>query len=173
MSNSSEIVTGKFWTPVRCKPRQEKKLLQYCHGKGIAAYLPVRKKVRFYGKRKREFELPMLPGYVFCRISAGEVVLLRQSDAMIYVIPVDGFSEVQLRRELRDLHAFERLSWSCRVDVRPELASGTPVEVTAGALRGCRGVVVKRKNRSVLVINIELLGQSVEAEIEAEKLSIE
>lgn len=165
-----ENTLKKYWTPVRTKPRQEKKLFQYSIGNGIPAYLPLRKRVRFYGKRRRAFELPMLPGYIFCRVSGHDISLLQQSNAVVYVIPVDNFLEAQLRHELRELHKFERLSSSHRIAVHPELVPGTAVEVTSGPLLGSRGIVIKRKNCSVLVINIELLGRSVEAEIDAEEL---
>ena len=62
------------------------------------------------------------------------------------------------------------MSNSCQIEVKPELIEGTVVEITAGSFRGIEGIVESRKNHSFLVVNIDMLGHSVRAEIKAENL---
>jgi hypothetical protein len=57
------------WTPVRTKPRQEKKLAAYCDSHSVPFYLPLKKSVKRYQRRTVESELPMFPGYIFCALN--------------------------------------------------------------------------------------------------------
>ena len=159
-----------LWTPVRTKPRQEKKLAKYCKAKGIAVYLPLLSKQHTYGKRKVEFSSPMLFGYVFCRIDEELYQKILPSNAIVYKIDMDTYSEKKLKRDLKTLRIFERLSNSCQVEVKPEIIKGTVVEITSGSFRGIEGIVESRKNHSFLIVNIDMLGHSVKTEIKAEHL---
>ena len=83
---------------------------------------------------------------------------------------MDTYSEKKLKRDLKTLRIFERLSNSCQVEVKPEIIKGTVVEITSGSFRGIEGIVESRKNHSFLIVNIDMLGQSVKTEIKAEHL---
>ncbi len=161
-----------LWTPVRTKPRREKKLARFCRAKGVAVYLPLINKLHTYGKRKAEFSSPMLPGYVFCRINEESYQKILPSNAVVYKIDIDAYSEKELKNDLKALRAFERLSNTHQLEVKPELVAGTPVEIASGSFQGTNGVVMSRKNHSFLIVNIKLLGYSVRAEINAEDLDV-
>ena len=158
----------RLWTPVRTKPRQEKKLARYCKAKAVSVYLPLISKQHTYSKRKVEFSSPMLPGYVFCRIDEKLYQKILPSNAIVYKIDMDAYSEKKLKNDLKTLRIFERLSNSCQIEVKPELIEGTVVEITSGSFRGIKGIVESRKNHSYLRVNIDMLGHSVKAEIKAE-----
>ncbi|MDD5699156.1 MAG: transcription termination/antitermination NusG family protein [Victivallaceae bacterium] len=163
----------KFWTPVRTKPRQEKKLAKYCAVNGIPHYLPLLHKIHHYQNRTAEFSSPMFPGYVFCRLDEAAFSRVRLSNTVAYKIDIDAESERTLIGELKAIRVFERMSDTCAVEVRPELAAGTPVEVIRGPFRGLSGIVQSRKNKLLLIISIELLGQAAAVEINASDLEIQ
>ena len=154
-----------LWTPVRTKPRQEKKLALYCRTKGIAVYLPLMNKKHCYGKRTAEFTSPMLPGYVFCRINDESYQRILPSNAVVYRINMNVYSEKELKKDLKALRTFEHLSNTCQVEVKAELVAGIYVEIIRGPFRGISGIIESRKNHSFLMVNIDLLGHSVKTEI--------
>ena len=78
--------------------------------------------------------------------------------------------EIALLEELNGVKEVEKMSAEQEVVVKPELVDGTPVRVKSGPLAGTRGIVKARKDKLTLTINIELLGQSVCAEISAAEL---
>ena len=160
----------KLWTPIRTKPRQEKKLARYCAANNIPCYLPLIQKTHSYGKRKEIFSSPMFSGYVFCRINEDLFSTLQLSNAIVYKIPVDEHSERILIKELKSIRVFERISNSCTIEICPELVAGTPVEISRGAFQGITGVVQSRKNKLMLIVSIELLGQTAAVEINAADL---
>ena len=49
----------------------------------------------------------------------------------------------------------------------PFLAAGDPVQIESGSLRGLKGIVVKLKENSRLVVSITLLRRSVAVEIDS------
>lgn len=160
----------KLWTPIRTKPRQEKKLARYCAANNIPYYLPLIQKTHHYGNREAAFSSPMFSGYVFCRIDEALFSKLQLSNAVVYKITIDEHAERILIQELKAVRVFERISNSCTVEINPELVSGTPVEITRGLFQGISGIVQCRKNKLMLIISIELLGQTAAVEINASDL---
>jgi len=172
VENENEIVfaecSGYLWTPVRTKPRQEKKLKEYCRSKKIECYLPLLKKAHKYGKRTTTFTVPMFPGYVFCHIDEELYRDLVLSHAVLFKVNVNEHNEGQLLLELRAIQTMERLCGMQEIEIKPELVKGVQVEVVSGPLQGTCGVVKTRKNRTMLTVNIEILGHSASVEINAE-----
>lgn len=87
---------GMIWQPVFTLPRNEKKLFASLSADGIAAYLPMRRITSVHpvvskGKSycyKREFHVPMFPGYLFARISPGLRSELKRNRSVIRILPV-------------------------------------------------------------------------------------
>ena len=58
------------WFALAVKPRFDKAVARTLDTKGFETFLPLYKKRHNYGARCKEFELPLFPGYVFCRFNA-------------------------------------------------------------------------------------------------------
>ncbi|OGV53469.1 MAG: hypothetical protein A2X45_24350 [Lentisphaerae bacterium GWF2_50_93] len=166
-------VPGVHWTPVRTKPRQEKKFVEYCSANGIEFYLPLRMNVRRYQRRTVEFFVPMFSGYVFCSLDQPLYQKILLSNRIVYRLQMNDKSEAELIGELHDIQMFEKLAVESEVIVRPELVSGSRVMVRSGPLKGLGGVVEKRKGKTMITINVEMLGQSVSTEIDVEDIVLE
>jgi len=159
-------VEDKCWTPVRVKPRQEKKLYEYCKAKKITAYLPVIKRVHRYERRTAEFFVPMFPGYVFCCVDEDSYRDVLMSNTVVYRIQVDEHEELSLIDELAAVQSFEKVSHQGEVVIKPELVEGVKVTVSSGPLQGVTGIVVRRKGETTITVNVEILGQSATAHID-------
>ena len=165
-------VSGLTWTPVRTKPRQEKKLAQYCTSKDVTYYLPLKTSARRYNRRTVEFTLPMFPGYIFCALNEELYRSLLISGTIVYRIQMDESSEKRLISDLNDLINFEKISQEESVQIRPEIVSGAVITVKNGALHGVRGIVEKRDDTTVITVNVDILGQSVSAAIDIEDVEL-
>lgn len=166
-------ISGLHWTPVRTKPRQEKKFVEYCISNGISFYLPLRRNVKRYQRRTVEFQIPMFTGYVFCQLDQQLYQKIAQSNRIVYRLQMNDGSEAELVRELRDIQLFEKMCVDSELLIRPELVSGSRILVKSGPLRGMSGVVEKRKGKTMITINVEMLGQSVSTEIDVEDIALE
>jgi transcription antitermination factor NusG len=158
------------WMPVRTKPRQEKKLREYCAAHGIECYLPLLRKLHHYGKRTMEFMLPMFPGYVFCLLSEDIYRTIVISNAVLYKINIEEKSEASLLKELVAIRAFEELVLKEDIVIKPELVAGKAVEISTGPFKGITGIIEYRKNKTVITVNVEILGQSASVEVDADSL---
>ncbi len=165
-------VENKIWVPIRTKSRREKKLAEYCHAQAMRYYLPLLKKIHKYGKRRREFFLPMFPGYIFCCLSDEDFAQLVLSHSVLFKVKVNEIEEPLLLEELRGIRVFEQLAQEQKIEVKPELVEGTPVEISTGPFRGLSGIVQKRKKRALISVNVEILGHSVSVEVDADELEL-
>lgn len=161
------------WTPIRTKPRQEKKLAEYCKSNSITCYLPLIKSVKRYKRRSVEHQVPMFPGYVFCAVTEESYRTLLSSGTIVYRINMTETCEKILINDLISLQNFELLAMQEEVIVRPEIISGTQITVTKGPLMGVAGVVEQRKSDTLITVNVEILGQSVSAAIDIGDVELE
>jgi transcription antitermination factor NusG len=153
------------WLVVRSLPRQEKVLARDLRELGVPGCLFLERRLRRYpGKGLQESLVPLLSSYVF--VAAG----LERRPAIYRTRRVHSIMPVQRPGELwRELCALRRIL-DCAgtpLMVRPEIITGDCVRITEGVFTGCSGVVVRRRRRSDLVVNLEILGHSVWAELPA------
>lgn len=160
-------VDDLIWTPVRTKPRQEKKLQEYCNANHVLNYLPLLKKCHRYERRTVEFHVPMFPGYIFCHIDEEKYKRILRSNAIVFRISLNDKQELDLVQELKSIQIYERMSVEKEIVVNPELVTGSKIKIIGGPLMGAEGIVEKRKGQTVVTVNIELLGQSVSVEADA------
>jgi transcription antitermination factor NusG len=159
-------IPGFVWMPVRTKPRREKKVAEYCEANGILYYLPLRRNLHRYERRTVEFRVPMFPGYVFCSLNEALYQRLVRSNAIVYRINIDEVEERALLEELLAIRAIEELTEKTEVEVKPELVRGTKVLIHSGPMKGMQGIIERRKGKTLMSVNIEILGQSVTAEVD-------
>ena len=162
-----------MWTPVRTKPRQEKKLAKYCKSNSVPFYLPLKKKVKRHQRRTVESELPMFPGYIFCALDEDSYRTLLVSGTIVYRITMDENNEKRLISDLNDLQEFERLAQQKDVVIRPEIVQGVQVSVKSGPLAGVSGVVERRDKTTYITVNVDILGQAVASVIDIEDVELE
>ena len=166
-------INGLIWTPIRTKPRQEKKLAEYCNSNSITCYLPLIKSVKRYKRRSVEHQVPMFPGYVFCAVTEESYRTLLSSGTIVYRINMTEICEKTLINDLISLQNFEILAMQKEVIVRPEIIPGSQVTATKGPLMGVTGVVEQRKSDTLITVNVEILGQSVSATIDIGDIELE
>ena len=141
------------------KPRHEKNVSSILRGKGFEEFVPL------YRRRtpSRVTELPLFPGYVFCRFDFDRRLPVLTVPGVFSIVGFGG-EAVPVRNE--EIAALQRV---IRADLPrepwPELPVGEKVLVTAGPLEGLEGVVVSYKNSSRLLITVDLLQRSVSVEV--------
>jgi transcription antitermination factor NusG len=165
-----ESQPGASWVPAYCRPRTEKVVADYCQRHGIPCYLPLLLRRKRYQRRTVETLLPMFPSYVFVQIGPETRSVFLECHKIVQVVDVDGGQERALITELNELRRLESAKYEVELEVMPELQPGTPVAVTDGPLRGTTGIIETRKGKTRVIVNIELLGSSVVAEMDLGEL---
>ena len=161
---------GKMlWYALHVRTRFEKIIAQNLRLKGYEEFLPLyRRAVRYSTDRVRELELPLFPGYLFCRFNA-------LNRLPILIIPgvkaVVGARNILLPVEESELDAVRAvLKSGAYCEPWPYLQVGQRVRVERGPLAGTEGVVQMAKNKWRLIISVNMLQRSVAVEIDRECL---
>jgi len=153
----------RFWVVLHTRPRCEKKIADFCARSGIPCYLPLRKKTHRYGSRERIFSSPLFPGYTFSVTTSAQRTTLRQNRHVANVLNV--LNQDKLVDQLRQIR--QALATGDVAEVMPYLQAGKPVRVTGGALKGLEGVVARVKGKTRVVINVDMIRQSVAVEVDS------
>jgi transcription antitermination factor NusG len=158
---------GQAWLVAHARPRAEKKIVLFCRTKNFVSFLPLRSKTHSYGGRKRTFSSPLFPGYVFCCADVEGRTFLRQNQHVANIL--DVYDQAGLLAQLRQVH--QAISAGQIVEVLPYLETGHRVRVTSGPLKGLEGVVLRAKGKTRIVLNVDMIVQSVVTEVDGDCLS--
>jgi len=150
------------WIVIQTRSRQEKAVADLLGAHGIAVFLPLVRKVRYYGHRRRAVDLPLFPSYLFLW---GPVEATHPAVASRRAVgAVHTPDQALLDRELFNLRL--ALDGQADLDPYPFLERGRGVRVTAGPFRGVEGVVDERRAPDRLVLRILTLGRATALEID-------
>ena len=161
------------WMYFVSRPRCERKLAERLAAQSIPVYLPMVERVTEYSNRVYRRQLPMFTGYVFAATAPQGFDLRLVNAALLKVNFLTPPLSELLMNDLRSVRKFELLSAEHKLEIRPELVPGTPVEIRRGVFRGESAVVKRRKNSDAVIVNLKSLNMALELELPADWCEIE
>ena len=170
IGSEKPAIAARPWFAVGVAARHEKSVSRILQHKGFETFLPLYVNRHQYGKRAREFELPLFPGYVFCRIHAhGRLPVLTTPG----VRQVVGAGREPIALDEAEIAAIEKAARSkARMCPYPHWKTGQKGRVTGGALAGLEGIVISVRQPVKLVLSVSLLQRSVLLEIDADCVGV-
>jgi transcription antitermination factor NusG len=156
----------RCWYALRTRSNFERNVATELADKRIENYLPSYEEVHQWKDRKKTVQVPLFPGYVFARFpncSQARVRVL-QTRGVVRILGVAQAIEPIPEDEIEAVRHLLRVRVSCYG--HPYLREGDRVRVRKGPLRGLEGILVRIKNRARLVVSVNLIMQSVAAEVE-------
>ena len=158
------------WFALSVKVRHEKVVSQLLRHKGLETFLPLHTRRHRYGPRVREFDLPLFPGYLFCRSNPAIRLPILTTPGVLQMI---GAGRVPIPV---DDHEITSLRQAAEAGVpmvpHPFLQSGQLGRITCGPLAGLEGVVVNIKKSVRLMLSVTLLQRSVLLEIDSDCVAL-
>jgi transcription antitermination factor NusG len=152
------------WFAVRVKSRHEKKVSATLEYKGLESLLPLYLARNTWSDRTQKVELPLFPGYVFCKTDRLNRVPILSTPGVIDVV---RFGRDPAAVNPEEIAALQRLvSSGLLAQPWPRLEVGQPVEIDEGPLAGISGVVIEVKKRPRLVLSVTLLCRAVLVELD-------
>lgn len=158
---------GQWWV-AHTRSRNEKALARELQQQAIFHYLPLKKKVTRSKRtgKKSHSTVPIFSGYVFLNVTDHERQRALATNRIANMLSVPG--QDQLVQQLRNVHrvigsedGFEQCNG---------IKIGAWVRVVGGPLLGVEGQIVQQLGKMRLAINVDILGQSVLAEVDADWL---
>jgi len=155
---------GTRWYALHVRTRFEKVVARNLQGKGYEEFLPLYRRTSNWSDRKKVIELPLFPGYVFCRFDAKQRLPILTIPGVNSIVGIGKTLMPVEEREINDIRAVLNSESQC--EPWPFLQVGQRVQVEHGPLTGTQGIVTMVKNTCRLVISVNLLQRSVAVEID-------
>ena len=152
----------RAWFAVRVRSQFEQIVSSALRARDIEEFLPLVRVRRQWSDRVKEIDVPLFPGYVFCRFDPSRRVPVLACPGVVDVVP--SCPGPHPAEEIDGSGAL--VASSLGVQPHPFLSSGEAVRIGHGPLAGVEGVVVEVKNRFRLVVSVSLLQRSVSVEID-------
>jgi transcription antitermination factor NusG len=153
------------WFALQTRLRYEHFATAHLRNKGYDLFLPVYSSRRRWADRIKEVELPLFPGYVFCKFDLLNRLPILVTPGVIQVvgngnnpIPIDDAEIASIQAVVRS--ELPRQPW-------PFLQLGQKVRIACGPLCGLEGILQNQKGNHRLVLSVSLLRRSVAVEVDS------
>lgn len=154
------------WYAIRTKSRLEPVTEYALAGKGYDTYLPSYKNRRKWSDRTVEIDVPLFPGYLFCRFDVIRRLPILTTPGVLSIV---GFGKEPQPVEQTEIDAVRMvLASGLMSEPCPFLHEGQKVRVIRGSLTGLEGILVKKKTQFRMVISVTMLQRSVSVEIDSD-----
>ncbi len=162
--------SDRKWVALQVRPRYEKAAARALHNKGYEEFLPLYKCPRRWTDRLKQIELPLFPGYVFCRF---DLQVVPRIVPTVGVIRIVGMGKTPAFVDESEIAAIQAIVQSgVRSQPWPYLRARDLVRLEDGPLCGLEGILLSSKNDRRLVVSVSLLQRSVAVEIDRQWVTL-
>lgn len=160
-----ETWNGPHWYALQTRAQHEKIVAQTLADKGYEEFLPLYRSRRRWSDRIKELELPLFPGYVFCRFDLEQRLPILVTPGIHHIV---GIGKTPWPVEDAEIATIQSL---VRTGLPTEpwqfLQVGQQVRIDSGPLEGLKGLLLAVRKPYRLVVSVTLLQHSVAVEIDS------
>jgi len=165
------VATGKTidvadvqWFALQVRSQHEKTVALALRDKGYDEFLPVCQLNRRWSDRIKRLEVPLFPGYVFCRFDVEKRLPILVTPGVRFIV---GIGKIPFPIDNSEIAALQSIVKSgLPAEPWPFLKVGQRVRIEQGSLEGIEGILLPPKSSSRLVVSVTLLQRSVAVEID-------
>jgi transcription antitermination factor NusG len=136
--------------------------------KGFEDFLPLHRHRQRWSDRSKWVELPLFPGYLFCRLNPEDRFSLLTIRGVMHIVGVGRTPEPMDEQEILAIqHA---VGLDAQVEPWPFLESGQRIRLSSGPLAGLEGILVETDEQRRVVVSLTFLKRSIAVNIERDWL---
>jgi transcriptional antiterminator RfaH len=153
------------WYAIQTRPKAEMLVATLLQHKGYEIFLPLHRaadSVPLAAGRQRN--TPLFPGYLFCKHTEAAAGMIVTTPGVLRLVGSCGTPAPVPVDEIRSIQ--QAVASGLPLRPSPQLQPGELIEVAAGPLKGCKGVLVTCKSELHLIVSIALLQRSVAVEVQ-------
>ncbi len=152
------------WYAIRVKSRCEKIAATMAQNRGFEEFLPLYQCRHRWSDRVKSVELPLFPGYIFCRLNPEHRLPLLTIPGVLHLV---GIGKIPAPIEDTEISAIQSAVRSgLSAEPWSYLEVGQRVRLEDGPLVGLEGILVEAHKEQRLVVSVTLLRRSVAVAIE-------
>jgi transcription antitermination factor NusG len=157
------------WFAILARTGREKNATLLLENAGYECYMPVSKFIRRWSDRTKHCEVPLFPGYFFCRMDPNNRLPVLMVQGVMQIV---GTGKTPVPVDEEEIAAIQRAAKSELPTMPwPYMEVGQVAQIMEGPLQGLAGIVVKIKSGTKLVLSVSLLKRSVAVEIDRNWIS--
>ena len=160
-----ETWNGLHWYALQTRAQHEKIVAQSLAGKGYEEFLPLYRFRRRWSDRIKELELPLFPGYVFCRFDLEQRLPILVTPGVYHIVGIGKTPWPVEEDEIATIQSLVRTGLP--TEPCQFLRVGQQVRIDSGPLEGLKGLLLTIQKPYRLVVSVTLLQRSVAVEIDA------
>jgi hypothetical protein len=157
---------GFRWHVLHTRSRQEKAVAEVLSAAGGVPYLPLHRRVVFYGHRRRVVEAPVFSCYLFLWGLLEHAYVATSSKRVAQIIPVAD--QAMLTDEIGQVRRV--LAAGGELGPYRFLVRGRRVRVTSGPFKEVEGLVEETLKQDRLILKVNAIGRALSLEIDASLL---
>lgn len=157
-------IAGPQWYALHVRYRHELRVGHLLESRGWNTLAPVYRSSRQWSDRRKEIELPLFSGYVFCRFPSEESRYVEDTPGVARIVRFNSRPAPIPAPEIASIQTM--IAAGVSLSPWPFLKAGDRVRVERGPLRGLEGTLLRDGESSRLVISVGLLQRSIAAEVE-------
>ena len=156
------LLNGSEWFALQVKSRTEYQVANILRAKGYEDFLPARNAK----KKGSSTQVPLFPGYVFCRMNLHAHGLVVTTPGVIRIV---GFGGRPVPIDPDEIHSIQLIVKSgVPTCVLRGLHPGDRVCITEGPLQGAIGVLTSIRGQRRFVVSLEMMMRTVTVEVNPE-----
>jgi transcription antitermination factor NusG len=159
-----DIATTYPWYALKVRVRGELLIRKALELKDYQIFLPTYKETRQYSDRLKKIDVPLFPGYLFCRLDVNRRLPILTTPGVDYILGSNGEPEPVPESEIAAIA--QVLNSGAIVGPWPFLKTGSRVRVEKGAFAGVEGIFVSERGADRLVLSVTMLQRSISVEID-------
>lgn len=152
------------WHALFVRSRHEKSVHAQLDARSEQVFLPLYRSKHKWADRWKFVDLPLFPGYVFCRFDSNRRSSVLATSGVIDVVRV---GQQPAAIDECEIEAIQRVVRSpLLTEPHADLVKGEKVVMSDGPLKGLSGTLMEVRKGLRLVVSVELLRRSVLIEID-------
>jgi transcription antitermination factor NusG len=152
------------WYVLFVRSNQEKRVADRLSGRAIEHFLPCYTSMRRWKDRRVELEMPLFPGYVFVRLPFLERTKVLTLPNVVSLVGTRNAPSVVSEDEIAFIRKGTEHGGAEPHDC---LEAGQRVVITAGAMAGMEGLLLRRQNKTRLIVVVQSISRAFSVEVEA------
>ena len=144
-----------LWYALKVRSRSEWRVESTLRSKGYELFLPTYKGRQRRSHQIKTLELPLFPGYLFCRLDARMRLPVLMTPGVAQIVCFGRTPEPIPESEIKAIRTL--VESDAAYEPCPYVSVGQLVRVECGSLCGLTGLVTNLKGKSRLIISIQIL----------------
>lgn len=166
------LTTEPQWVAIYTKSRSEKVTAQKLSDMGYVTYLPIQHKLRQWSDRWKNVEVPLIPSYIFARITKSDVVPVRSVAGVVCIVSWKGQPAIIPQSDIDTMRRMMDSDNEVYVRNTSMLKKGSRVRIVGGHFEGIEGMLVSDCENGNFSVSITGLDFSLIMPIETALLQV-